>query len=394
MKVSIKDPSALLAAAISFVFLLCVVVANKYVPKAIMRYYVSSFEPAVISDGEQFEILLRNGTYKMIQNESWGTKPYANKESLCDMLCHPPVPSVGEYGEYAILMHYAFLYAEQACDTDMQILVRAKFDKFYRDENVIPIVRTDQIAYGNIALDLYRWTRDDYYLSFAEGLFNRLDSIRQANGIILYRDNSAIQKVDALGVICPFLVHYGETTNNKRSIELSAEMVADYIRWGTDEVTGIPVKSYTAAEPHIKCNRANWGRGIGWFLEGAEAVLEADTLSYPIVSEMLYSSNLYKRVRLLIQTLYADSDCLYQQYYGEGDVPDMSATIPILLFVHSKMSDMTKTELANLISPYFDKDGIMRYGSPSFSRPEKAVNVTITNLRVQGIALYLCSICK
>lgn len=393
MKNCVQTPSVILGVFLSALVVVGYVVADKYAPKAAMRYYKSSFKSAETSDGEKFESLLREGTYRMIDDESWGTKPYANKTSLWGMICSRNDTPVGEYGEYALLMHYAFLYAEQKGDSDLIDLIQSKFDKYYR-QGTTAIVRTDQIAYGNVALDLFRWTGDEYYLTFAEKINSWTVSIGQAYGQVLYREKSNTQSVDAIGLVCPFLIDYGVTTNNGYSISLAARMSADYIQWGADAVTGIPAQKYTISN-HIKCNRANWGRGIGWYLEGVEAVMNVDTTDFPIVAELLYRNNLHERVALLEQTLLADEDGLYQQYYDQGGLPDMSATIPILYYLNKvKASVLKKDELAALISPYFEEDGIVRYCSPSISFPQQKGNCTYTNLRIQGMALYLIALSK
>lgn len=382
-------------ALIAVLCLVACVYIDRYVPKVIMQYYVQSFHSAESTNGASFEILVRDGTYNAINEESWGGQWYANKSTLREILraayrkkLHMSATPVHEYAEYALLMHYAFLYAEQVEDSDMLYLVQTKFDKYYRGEGD-RFARVDQAPYGNVALDLYRWTGDEYYLQFAENIYHWLDSIERADGKILYRANCEYQKVDAIGMVCPFLAEFGKRTNNEHSIELAASMMADFIRYGTDAVTGIPVKGYTISEPHIKCEKANWGRGIGWYLLGVESVLNVDTMKFPRVKEYIYD-NLQQRVALLKRTLLLDEDGLYQQYYGEGVLPDMSATVPILYFVYSPKGDMNKSDIAKIISPYFDSEGRVRYCSASYtSSSEKIKNMTTTNLWTQGLALYM-----
>lgn len=70
----------------------------------------------------------------------------------------------------------------------------------------------------------------------------------------------------------------------------------------------------------------------------------------------------------------------------------MSATIPILYYLNSKgYIQLTKNQLASMLSQYIDEDGIIRYGSPSISRPHDSVNVMTTNLFCQGLLLYFIS---
>lgn len=83
---------------------------------------------------------------------------------------------------------------------------------------------------------------------------------------------------------------------------------------------------------------------------------------------------------------------LFPQYLGEKSLPNTSATIPILYYLNSKgYIQLSKDQLAFLLSPYIDKEGIFRYASPSISYPHEGVSVLRTNLFCQGLLLYYIS---
>lgn len=237
------------------------------------------------------------------------------------------------------------------------------------------MVRTDQIGYGLLALDLYADTQDARYKDFADQYFNLLDGMDREEGLLLYRQGSGEQHVDAIGLVTPFLYAYSEAFHNERAKEIADKMIADYVRWGTDDVTGIPVQTYNV-KTHVKYNHTNWGRGISWYLLGVEHFETQDSL-------------LNRRIALLDSMLLADEDHLYNQYFEQGTMPDMSATIPVLHYLRQKgLLKLTKDEFAAKVSPYFDAEGILRYASPSITSPHKGVSEFITSLCFQGLSLY------
>lgn len=223
---------------------------------------------------------------------------------------------------------------------------------------------------------MYNRTGDLFYKKFADRLFSRLDSLASIDGLILYREGTKEQHVDAIGLVCPFLFYYARAFNNNRAQELGNKMVEEYVRWGTDDVTGIPAQTYDI-ESHVKMNHANWGRGISWYLMGIENIISTDS----VVSD---------RITTLEHTLLANTSYLYNQYFSQGDCPDMSATIPVLLYLKNrKLIDIQRDELAKLISPYCDTDGILRYSSPSIAFPHEGVSVTIKSLQSQAMLLFM-----
>ncbi len=376
MKVSLKIILTCLVTAI--LFLLMVYVNNK-APQWAYKFHEQDYASLVGMDNSEFEQRIRECTYNLIESESWGGKPLVRHQNLWSFLTKKNSISVYEYGEYGLFMHYAYLYAQNKQDDALKVLIKNKFDKGFKESKGETIVRNDQIAYGNIAIDLYNETHDPFYKEFSDKLYLRLDSIEQTEGIILYREGSSEQHVDAIGLVCPFLFYYAQTFQNEHSKEMGERMVKEYIKWGTDDVTGIPVQTY-GINSHVKYNHANWGRGISWFLIGTRDMPSPDSLEKA-------------RLELLDSTLLSNKRHLYCQYFDQGDIPDMSATIPVLYhLIDKKKMTMSKDELTTLLSPYCDKEGIVRYCSPSIAYPHQSVDCTISSLWGQGLLLYLLSI--
>ena len=361
---------------ITAILIIAVDYVNNKFPSWINHHYTKSFESAKTNDTTLFEKQLRDGCYNLIESEgSYGSKTFSKKLTLWQNLTRKKSFTHFGFGEYGLLMHYSYLYVQDRKDDSMKDIIKRKFDQGFRENKTI-LERHDQTTYGIVAIDLYRDTKDSFYKQFADKLYLRLDSICQKEGIVTYREGATEQHVDAIGLICPFLFYYSKTFQNEQAKEIANRMIEEFIRWGTDNITGIPVQTYNIKN-HVKLNHANWGRGISWFLLGV--------LNYEPTDSAFNS-----KIKLLEQTVLSDEDHLYSQYFSQGNNPDMSATIPVIYYLMEKqLLKMNKTEITSLISPYCDKDGIVRFCSPSILYPHEDVSVTMGSLQSQGILLYL-----
>ena len=253
-----------------FLFILCAIGLigfNQLFPSALKVYYEKTFTPLNVSDSNSFEALLRNNVYDVINMESWNKHPLAGKGSLVKRLRNR-IP-VWEYGEYGLLLHYAFSYAKNKNDTMLIALIKQKFDNAL--ENGLQIKRSDQIAYGNVALDLFEVFHDDKYKIFCNRISRMVKNAVQRDGLFLYREGSKEQNVDAIGLVVPFLVNYSKVFKDTVIYQVAYDMVSDYVKFGVDYLTGVPAQTYDLVS-HVKLNHANWGRGISWFLLGTQEV--------------------------------------------------------------------------------------------------------------------------
>jgi len=359
-------------------FILCIIGLfgfNQLFPSALKLYYEKTFTPLNVSDEVAFESLLRNNVYDVIDKESWSKHPLAGTGSLIKRLRNK-VP-VWEYGEYGLLLHYAFLYAKEKNDTTLIALIKAKFDSAL--ENGLLVKRNDQIAYGNIALDLYEMYHDEKYRIFAKGISQKVKDAVQSDGLFLYREGTKEQHVDAIGLVVPFLVNYSKAFNDSAIYRIAYRMVDDYVKYGVDYLTGIPAQTYDLTS-HVKLNHANWGRGISWFLLGSQEV-------------ELQNETEEKRLELLDSVLLSSPTRLYNHYFMQGDEVDMSATIPVLYHLVLKgKNDFSKKEYVDLIAPYYDSDGYLGFCSKSISFPHEKVEKTTTSLWCFGLSLYLLTL--
>lgn len=355
---------------------------NVKAPEWIRSYYIRSYSSLKITDGQEFEKAIRNGTYNLIANSSWGTKPMAGTKSVWHYLRNRVIEksNVMGYGEYGYLLHFAFLYAKERNDQEMLSIIKQKFDEYWINGGG-NFERNDQVAYGNVAIDLYQHYGNEAYKIIADKIYARMDSIGKADGLILYREGTMEQHVDAIGLVCPFLFYYSDTFGVAHARELAARMAEEYVRYGADPITGIPCQTYDT-KTHIKKNHANWGRGCSWYLMGTRMLHSADS----VVAE---------RLSCIDSTLVSVHSCLYPQYISENWSPDLSATIPILFHLEDHgMVSLSRDSIAGLLSPYIDDEGIIRFCSPSISYPHEGVSVWTTNLFCQGLLLYFIASLK
>ncbi len=360
---------------IAFVLLfvvLLMLMGNIYVPKLAALYYTKTFKSAQTSDDDSFEKLLRNAAFESLKSESWN----------CSLGCYKSLfryfkgdVSVYEYGEFGLLMHYSYLYGKTRNDNELCKLIKDKFDN-----RVITgggIIRNDQTTYGLVALDLYCSTHDNRYKEYADKIYARLVSLDKRDGIVIYNDKHNEQRVDGIGLVCPFLYSYSSMFKNNSAREIANKMCQDFVRLGVDSENGIPSKAY-GLKSHIKHISPNWGRGVSWYLLGTNQMDKNDEL-------------IVRRLELLDSVLLSDNDYLYQQFIDEKGMPDMSTTIPVIWHLWSSGNlKMTRDELTRLVSPYCDRNGIVRYCSGVVSS-KTGVDDKYSNLFVQGLLLYMYS---
>ena len=361
-----------------FLFILCITVLlgfNLLFPSVLKVYYEKTFTPLSVSDADSFEAVVRNNVYDVINSESWSKHPLAGKGSFIKRLRNRI--SVWEYGEYGLLLHYAFSYAKKKNDAELIALIKQKFDKAL--ENGLLVRRSDQIAYGNVALDLFEMFHDDKYKIFCNRISQMVKNAVLRDGLFLYRDGSKEQHVDAIGLVVPFLVNYSKAFKDSVVYQVAYDMVNDYVKFGVDYLTGIPAQTYDLAS-HIKLNHANWGRGISWFLLGTQEV-------------ELQNEAEKNRLELLDSILLSSPKRLYNHYFMQGDEVDMSATIPVLYHLVLKgKNDFTKKEYVDLMAEYFDSDGYLGFCSKSISFPHEKVERTTTSLWCLGLSLYMLTL--
>lgn len=356
-------------------------------PKIARKYYEMTYSPIEYKTLDEFENKFKEATVNMLNIDVSSDESIIYYRTIDEYLHHAihgsKLYSVFQYGEFGVMCHYMFKYAQNTGDKDLSTFVKHRIDTGLFDDGNFEIVRTDQCSYGCILIDLYKMFGDQKYKDAADKITQHLDSIYRVHGIIKYRENTDHQDVDAIGLVNPFLNLYATTFNNQRCAKLSSEMINEYCSQGGDLKTGLPCQAYFT-KSFVKDLRANWGRGTGWYCLGLQSL--PDSLK----------KQLTKQMEIKMDSTLLKLKPLYGQYLGGkliDEAPDMSATVMILLYlIEKKAITMTKQEYVKLISPYVDKDGILRYNTPSIARPDEKPNAFQSHYMIQAMVLYTLSL--
>lgn len=353
-------------------------------PKFLSYYYEKSFEPITYKNADEFENKLLKGTEQLIEKEIAVDENFMYYHTLGDFLYHITTRSsreVFEYGEYGYLLYFSYLYAQNRSYDDIRTHIEERFFDYIVSNQTIK--RNDQISYGCLSSLLYSDKNNrnrDLYGKFCTLLIERIDSIRQSDGLVRYRDGDDNQQVDGIGLVAPFLFLYSDVFNDAKGNEIGHHLVSEYLKYGVDCKTGIPSQAYNV-KTKIKNLRSNWGRGISWWLLG---LMQDKNLSEDELQTVSKGDS-------TLVSLFPE----YHQYLGDScrSMQDMSAIVPITFYLYQKgLIHITRTTFINIIAPYTDDKGIIRYNSPTIGKPLEKPNAFQSHFLTQGIALYMLSV--
>ncbi len=209
--------------------------------------------------------------------------------------------------------------------------------------------RIDQVPFGEVALQLYKFYGEKKYLVFADKIYQYLvQNIDSSDGIIDYRPGIKVVLNDMIGLCIPFLLQYSKITNTVEAKNIAEQQMNYFITYGTDVHSYLPAHGI-AKKTTTKVGSANWGRGIGWYILGLSACAE---------SNQDYQTQFIKLEKSLY--LLKNKEQLWSQYPGSSEKFDASATLMILYAILcNKPTYLTKNEFLNLFLPYLSQDGVV-----------------------------------
>lgn len=108
-----------------------------------------------------------------------------------------------------------------------------------------------------------------------------LDLSEQYGTIPYNTADAEIRFVDTLAMVCPFLVKYGTTYGDIKTIAAARAQINEFIRYGIHRETGLPAHCYNKTDGS-PLGLYGWGRGSGWYALG----LTASCLSLPSKSAL------------------------------------------------------------------------------------------------------------
>lgn len=220
----------------------------------------------------------------------------------------------------------------------------------------------DQVPFGIAFINLYQVYHDERFKRAADKIFLYITmSVNQKDSLIYYRSNSNILLVDALGMVCPFLIRYGVTFNNSVALKIAYTQILFYIKYGLEENSRLPFHAIHISKK-LRLGPANWGRGIGWYLLA---------LSFAIHYTDNNSNAYYKIMNKEIIYLYDElMNLSINSYWGQfitGNPMDKIDTSTTTMFLYSfqlvKEKNYKKAFIVDLFKKYTTTEGFLDFTS-------------------------------
>lgn len=127
------------------------------------------------------------------------------------------------------------------------------------------IQRIDQIPIGILYINLYKYYKKLKYKYISDGIYEKVKSMRNNDGIIYYINSHTCQFSDVLGMYVPFLMEYFTLSKDSVAYEIVNYNIRQFYKYGVNKETGIPFHGYNIKNK-VPVGSSNWGRGIGWYL--------------------------------------------------------------------------------------------------------------------------------
>ncbi|WP_043958133.1 glycoside hydrolase family 88 protein [Lysobacter sp. A03] len=131
--------------------------------------------------------------------------------------------------------------------------------------------KLDQATFGLVFLRLYKLTRKDSYLAGARDVHKKMQAFKGNDGLYRYRSGIDVFFIDAVGLLCPFLVQYAKIAGDPSAMldaKVQVEFALDRCVAPGD---GLAVHAYDLERKQL-LGSVNWARGTGWLLLGLSEV--------------------------------------------------------------------------------------------------------------------------
>lgn len=172
------------------------------------------------------------------------------------------IKSFGKYKNDAFFWNNGVLaYALKQYGFDGKNLKRLKKKK-------VKIAEIDDALYFYANFDWY--SKGDH-----QKIYNFILSYSTSkNGSIVYRRNKPYIFIDALGMICPYLIkYYHDVKKDEKILDIVFNQFFNFFNNGFDTHSGLPYHGFDLDEKN-KLGIIGWGRAIGWLLFGIAECLD------------------------------------------------------------------------------------------------------------------------
>lgn len=104
---------------------------------------------------------------------------------------------------------------------------------------------------------------------------------KSPRGAIPYRESRPdVLFVDSIGMICPFLAHYGRLFSAPEATAAAVLQMTEFLRRGLDSASKLPYHAYREGDAE-QLGLSGWGRGTGWLAIGMVDALEHIPADHP-----------------------------------------------------------------------------------------------------------------
>lgn len=217
---------------------------------------------------------------------------------------------------------YSYKYNDNSKDLDCLI---DYYNRWY--DKGLPIDNLDNVMNGSALIYVHNQTKNEKYKKMIETLISyiinhekdRLDSLP-------YRpQTSDYIFIDSLGMISPFLAHYGKITKNENFVNLSVAQLVNFLNYGFDSNQNLPYHAYSLNKEEKK-GIIGWGRAVGWLLIGL-----IDTLEHLSHNHVDYEklSNKFQDLILTVFKYQKENGAFSWQLQSLEGMDDSSATAMI-----------------------------------------------------------------
>jgi len=253
--------------------------------------------------------------------------------------------------------------------------------------------KVDQATFGLAFIETEQYTHIPEYKKGIDLIYKFLkDSLNKKENIILYRNKDEHQFVDALGMVCPFLIKYGATYHDTLALGMANREINYYIKYGLEANTHFPFHAIEL-DNKTRLGPSTWGRGIGWY-----AIALAYSIHYTNKDNNPYYEIFVKEMNILYANLIK---LRYKNAWGQfingdkNEQVDTSTTALLLLaFNIAGKENLNDEKIALIFRNYTTTEGYIDFTSGDTFDLNRYSNEFGKSELTQGLILSLYSNAK
>lgn len=235
-------------------------------------------------------------------------------------------------GLFIGLAHYLIKYTE---DIKVNYVISNALESTF-DSKYMWKVTPEHIDYALLAYSIMKLPQysNNYYEAMNQ-IANVIKNSVGDDGTTFYRKHiSKYRLVDTIGMICPFLIRFGQLYNRPDLVELAIIQIEKYVENGLHPLSNIPVHGYHV-DSKMPIGIYGWGRGVGWYALGLiDSYEELERSHY---KKEYLKNNIIKLSESLVK-YQRDDGGWGHSIFIENNIYDSSATAMIIYFLKNSLS--------------------------------------------------------